>query len=471
MIEKDGNAGNVNIKEEQAEPTLDQLAEQYVADPESLSLEECRRVYQHFLEQVEAASEEADTLRGAIGEIDRDLEGAQRGDPGYMITARGTCRKRDAEMKMAPVDQLIPDMDNGDLFREMEGEDFEQLKGSLREIGIIEPIVVDSRMRVICGHQRLRAAKAIGLQSVPVIIRSVDKEETRAIMAIEENIRRRQLQPSEMARAIKKLVELKGRRNKAAEVAKEIGLSKSQVYLYRDLSHLIPEISTLLDRGNLTQQTAIQIAKLDEDVQRVLYQALGERINEQKVIEFKRDNADLIKQVEKLSAEAKRREQLECELKAENNKLKDYLDRAEFKAGDLLKERRQMEEELQKTRAESYQKVQEKQALIDKLAKNIEPKVVPPPDYQAVKAENAKLKTTLKELGALKGLPARPPEMIMTEVCELIAIRLLPIDLKVLKGKLSPHVKEQLKPLVPKLEVWVGCLKELISEPTQGKKR
>lgn len=469
MTKQNGNAGKV--KEEQTETAIDHLAERYVADPESLSLEECRRVYQHFLAQVEATSEEAEVLKEAIGELDRDLECAKKGGPGYIHTSRGTYRKRDAEMKMAPVDQLIPNLDYSDLFRDMEGEDFEQLKGSILEIGVIAPVVVDSEMRVICGHQRLRAAKAVGLPSVPVVIRSGEKEETRAIMAIEENIRRRQLQPSEMARAIRKLVELKSRKNKAAEVAKEIGLSRSQLYLYRDLSHLIPEISTLLDGGKLTQQTAIQIARLDEDIQRVLYEALGERISEQKVVEFKRANADLIGQVEKLSAEVRRREQLETELKVENNKLQDCLDRAEFKAGDLLKERQQLEEELQKTCAESYQKVQEKQALIDKLTKNVEPKVAPPPDYQALKAENARLKTTLKELEVSKGSPVRSPEMIAAEIHEVVAVRLLPVDLRILKGKLPSQMREQLKPLIPRLEAWIGCLKEIVNEPTRSKKR
>lgn len=127
-------------------------------------------------------------------------------------------------------DHLIPDTNYQDLFRDMEGEDFEQLKASVQENGIIQPIIVDPKMRVICGHQRLRAAKEIELPSIPVVVRSVDKEETRGIMAIEENIRRRQLQPSEMARAVKKLTELEERKNRADLVAKEIDLSRAQTY-------------------------------------------------------------------------------------------------------------------------------------------------------------------------------------------------------------------------------------------------
>lgn len=449
-IEKNGSA-----KSSPTEPSMDQLTEQYLAHPDSLSLEECRRVYEHFLSQVEATSEEASILKGAIEAIDHDLACAKEGDPAYRITSQGTYRWLDTELKLVPVDQLTPDTNGRDLFRDMEGEDFEQLKGSIREIGIIEPIIVDPKLRVICGHQRLRAAQAIGLQRVPVLIRPVDREETRAILAIEENIRRRQLQPSEMARAVKKLMELKDRKNEVSQVAKEIGLSKSQTYRYRDLSHLIPEISTLLDGGKLTQETALQIAQLEEDIQRVLYEALGERISEQKVVEFKRANADLISQVERFTAEIKKREQREAELKAENSQLQDVVEIAELKAGSELTERKRLEEELVETRAEKYQEIQRRQALIDKLSRNVEPKVVPPPDYEVIK----------KELKELKAKGTQPPEAVMTELYGVFTGQVLPVGLEALKGKLPLAVRELFFPLMPKIKAWVACLEELIGAP------
>lgn len=442
-------------KETQEDRTLDQLIEQYLQDPESLALEAQRSVYQHFLEQVEATSPEADTLREAIEKLGQDLERAKQGDPQYLMTPEGTFYKRDVEMKKVPVEQLIADPAYQDLFRDMEGEDFEQLKASIQEIGLIEPIVVDPKLRVICGHQRLRAALAIGLAHVPVLIRSVDREEMRAILAIEENIRRRQLQPSEMARAVKKLVELKEKKNKVKQVAREIGLSKTQVYLYRDLSHLIPEIASLLDRGKLTQETAIRVAQLDEDVQRVLYQALGERISEQKIEEFKRANADLLHQMEKLNGEMKRREQRQAELEAENSRLQELRDRAEFKAGDELKQRQRLEEELQKNRAESYQQLQEKQAVIDKLSKNVEPKVVPPPDYEVIK----------KELKQLKAKRTRPAEVVMTELYGILSGQVLSVDPEDFKGKLPLSVRELFYPLMPKIKIWLAHLEELIGSP------
>lgn len=450
---------------------LEEMIQRYLADPESLSLEERLEVYQYSLEQVTASQitgDEAGILKEKINTLKEELERARKEDPAFIVTPKGTFYKREPEMKMAPIDRVMPNPDLTELFLDMEGEEFELLKRSIQETGIIQPITVDQEMQVICGDQRLRAARALGLTTVPVLVRWVGDKESRAILSIEENIRRRQLQPSEMARAIKKLIELKETKNRADQVAREIGLSKRQVNRYRGLENLIPEVSILLDGGRLTQEVASQIAQLDEEIQRVLYDSLGERIaqslNEQKALEFKRVNADLLQQIESLSVEIKKYEQRAGTLNKENRELQDHLDRAEFKVGDEVRAKARLEEELQKARTEMYQKIQEKQALIDKLTKNIEPKVVPPPDYQVLKTENEKLKRALTE-------SARPPEMIFAEIHEVIAVRLLPINLNILKGTLSPDMKNQLKSIIPKLEVWVGCLKELISEPTQGKKR
>ncbi|MFQ5779151.1 MAG: ParB/RepB/Spo0J family partition protein [Nitrospiria bacterium] len=443
---------------EESEAGMDRLLERYLADPQQVSLEESRKIFHSFMGQVESGSEEAMILREEIKKIDQALESVGRGDPGYVITPEGTYR-REAEMKTLPLDRLIADPGCQELFREMEGEDFEQLKDSIRELGIIEPIIVDPKMRVICGHQRLRAARALGLRSVPVVIRPVEKEETQAMISIEENIRRRQLQPSEVARAVKKLVELKEKKNRVKEVAKEIGFSKSQVYRYRDLSHLIPEISSLLDGGKLTQRTAVQIAQLDEEIQRVLYEAVGERINAQKVEEFKRANAELIGQAEKLTSMIERHKRKEAQLEEEMKRLQERVDKTEIKVIGEERAKIQLEEELQKTRAESYRELQKKQAVIDKFSRNLEPRVVPPPDYEAVK----------KELKALKARGTRPPEVIMAELYGILAGQVLTVDLAALKGKLTLSTREQLRPLIPKLEAWVTQMKQLVLE--QARKR
>lgn len=453
------------------DPKFEERVLRYVTDSEGVSLEEKLEIYQHALKQVPAESEDAEIIRQGIDRLREDLDRAGAGDPAFALTSGGSYRKKEEEMKRIPPDQLIPDPDNQDLFRNIEGEDFEQLKASIEEIGMIEPIIADPNLRIICGHQRWRAALALGLSSVPVILRPVGEEETRAIMTIEENIHRRQLQPSEMARAVKKLTELKERKNKVREIAKEIGLSQSQLYAYRDLSRLIPEISVLLDHGKLTQKTALQVAQLDEEIQRGLYEALGERmtqiLSEQKMIEFRKANADLIRRAEELSTEAEKDKAYIERLKEEKKKLQEYLNQAEFKGRDLLQEKKHLEEELEKTQAESYRKLQEKEAVISKITRNVEPKVVPPADYQPLKEENARLKGVVKELEALKGGKS---DAVIVDLCRLLVGQLLSLDLTALKARLSGPARKELLLLVPELEGWVRGLKSLEDPVPEGKR-
>jgi len=60
---------------------------------------------------------------------------------------------------------------------------------------------------------------------------------------------------------------------------------------------------------------------------------------------------------------------------------------------------------------------------------------------------------------------------LIVELLELISTRLLPVDLKALKGKITPPIKQQLKAFIPKLETWMSDLKQLVNEPFQEKKR
>ncbi|MEW6682563.1 MAG: ParB/RepB/Spo0J family partition protein [Nitrospirota bacterium] len=462
----------MSIEQQSEHREMDRLIEQYVADPQSLSLEEQRRIYEHFLNRAGTDDAEADQLKLALQAVDQALGRAKQGDPAFRVTPRGTYRRRDAEMKLVPIDALIPNDDNQDLFRDMEGEDFEQLKASIQELGVIEPLVVDEEMRVICGHQRLRAAKALGVGSVPAVIRAVGEPETRAMITIEENIRRRQLQPSEMARAIKKLAELKSR---TGQVAAAVGLSDRQVQRYRGLSDLISELSALLDGGTLTQQVAIQLAQLDETVQREVYQAMKDRmartLEEQKSVEFETMHAGLLKELDDLSAGAKKLTERDGELTARLTELQQRLDRAEGQVGGEIKAKKILEEELEKVRAEMYRKVQEKQALIDKLTKNTEPTVVPPPDYQALKSENAKLKAALKERGESVAKATPQAGAVLAELDALIGTRLLAIDPDSLTRNISPAAKDQLQSLLRKLEAWIAGVKQRLGAPRIATKK
>ena len=105
----------------------------------------------------------------------------------------------------------------------------EELKLSIREKGILQPILVrekNGRYEVVAGERRLRAARALNLSEIPVIIKSVSDQEA-LVIALVENIQREELNAIEEAEAFKKLIE--GFQYTQDQVAQSIGKDRSTV--------------------------------------------------------------------------------------------------------------------------------------------------------------------------------------------------------------------------------------------------
>jgi ParB family chromosome partitioning protein len=104
------------------------------------------------------------------------------------------------------------------------------LAASIREVGILQPLVVrrtdDARFELIAGERRLRAAKAAGLATVPVVLRDSEDEDLLRDALI-ENIHREDLNPIEQADAFKALLGDLGL--KQEELAERVGVSRSHI--------------------------------------------------------------------------------------------------------------------------------------------------------------------------------------------------------------------------------------------------
>ena len=91
----------------------------------------------------------------------------------------------------------------------MTEEGLQELADSIRQQGIISPIIVrpaDEGYEIIAGERRFRAARMAGLEEVPVIIRTVDQTQALA-MALIENMQREDLNPLEEAAGIQRLID------------------------------------------------------------------------------------------------------------------------------------------------------------------------------------------------------------------------------------------------------------------------
>ncbi len=148
-------------------------------------------------------------------------------------------------------------------------ESLKDLINSIKEKGIIEPLIVrpvDEGYEIIAGHRRFLAAKEIGLKDVPCIIKEVNDGEAAEISII-ENIQRENLNPIEEALAIKKLIE--EFRLTHEEVAKKIG--KSRVYVTNILRLLkLPDyIKQKIENREISEGHARVLLSLNDEKEMV----------------------------------------------------------------------------------------------------------------------------------------------------------------------------------------------------------
>jgi ParB family transcriptional regulator, chromosome partitioning protein len=125
------------------------------------------------------------------------------------------------------------------------------LASSIREVGILQPIVVrkaGAGYELIAGERRLRAAKLAGLATIPVVVRDTDDADTLR-EALIENIHREDLGPIEMAEAFRQLLEELGL--KQEELAERVGVSRSHIANTIRLLQLPIDVQQLLTDGKL----------------------------------------------------------------------------------------------------------------------------------------------------------------------------------------------------------------------------
>ena len=132
-------------------------------------------------------------------------------------------------------------------------ESLEELANSIKEYGVIQPIVVTKQegyYGIVAGERRWRAAKIAGLEEIPAIIRDNDEQKNREIALI-ENIQREDLNPYEKALGIRNLMDKYGLTQE--EVSKRIGKSRSAVSNTVRILNLAPDVLEFVKQGKLTE--------------------------------------------------------------------------------------------------------------------------------------------------------------------------------------------------------------------------
>lgn len=148
-------------------------------------------------------------------------------------------------------------------------EKFEELVQSIKNQGIIQPIVVtpkgDGSYYIVVGERRWRAAKALNMEKVPVIIKTMEKKEMMEAALI-ENIQREDLNVVEMAEAFKRLIdEFKYTQEELANI---VGRSRSSVANILRILKLPEEIKNAIREGKITEGHARALLAIDSETDR-----------------------------------------------------------------------------------------------------------------------------------------------------------------------------------------------------------
>jgi ParB family transcriptional regulator, chromosome partitioning protein len=144
-------------------------------------------------------------------------------------------------------------------------ETLEALARSIREVGVLQPVVVrrrDGGYEMVAGERRLRAAKLAGLASIPAIVREGDDSESLR-EALIENIHREDLAPLELAAAFQSLLEDLGATQET--VAERLGYSRAHVANTIRLLSLPADVQRLLADGRVQAGHARALLGLPDD--------------------------------------------------------------------------------------------------------------------------------------------------------------------------------------------------------------
>ena len=198
-------------------------------------------------------------------------------------------------------------------------EKMEELTDSIRENGVIQPILVvkDSNgYTIVAGERRWRAAKAAGLETIPAIIKDYTDNKKKQVALI-ENIQREDLNVVEVAQAIKELMEIEGYTN--TDVAKITGKNISTISNLIRLLKLPDEVLDMVLKGQLVEGQARALLVLDDPEKQI---AIAKKVAKKKLTV--RDVEKLIYGDDNYRKKTTKKQPKSVYYEKLENKLKDY---------------------------------------------------------------------------------------------------------------------------------------------------
>ena len=203
-----------------------------------------------------------------------------RGYDELFMTEQERADTRKPKVEELPLSELTPFKNHS--FKVKNDAEMAELMKSIADAGVLSPAMARPKKgggyELISGHRRLAACKALGMDTMPVIIRKLTDEEA-VITMVDSNLQREHILPSEKAFAYKMKMEALRHQGRTSdqlgpkltveEIAK--GDSASQVKRYIRLTNLIPEILQMVDDGRIALTPAVELSYLQPSEQETLF--------------------------------------------------------------------------------------------------------------------------------------------------------------------------------------------------------
>ncbi len=215
--------------------------------------------------------------------------------------------KKESKLRELKLDDIVRDEEQPR--REFDKEALEALAASIKEHGVLQPIVVtkeDGKYKIVAGERRWRASRIAGLDKIPAIIRTLDSQ-NRLELSIIENAQREDLNAIELATAYAKL---SNQFNLSPEdIAAKVGKSEQTINNTLRLLTLPDDIKKIMVKEKLTEGVMRPLVSRDEDtIRKIVPKIVTEGWTARKVERYfaenkKKSSATAIKRAEYIKAE------------------------------------------------------------------------------------------------------------------------------------------------------------------------
>ena len=181
-------------------------------------------------------------------------------------------------------------------YKVKEDEDMANLVNSIKEEGVITPIIVrkvgKDNYEILSGHRRFKACQILDIKEIPVIVKDIQMPEA-AIYVVDSNLQRENLLPSEKAFAYKLKYDALKHQGKisdditscqlgtkydtdsAKKIARKEGTSRRQIFRYIRLTNLNEGLLDYLDQGRIAFNPAVELSYLSKRQQDILLEAIN----------------------------------------------------------------------------------------------------------------------------------------------------------------------------------------------------